>query len=143
MHTAPLSSAFALALTLAVPASAAFVDDFSDTSNLNNRSATDVTIAAAAGRVNLTRNTNGFTVIDFYPGAESVGEVGFSSASGTFDLATEGTFEVKGAERIGDGFFSLAAFFYDSSDVFVGESGAIFDTPTEGDFSFDLAGPRR
>ena len=70
----------------------AFTDDFNDTTNVYNRDAAAIDISTSASRITATRITNGFTLFDFYPGAESIAAIGFSNASNSFSVGTLPTF---------------------------------------------------
>ncbi len=117
----------------------AFTDDFDNTENVFNRNTGEISVSASASRISATRLTNGFTLFDFYPGAETTAQVGFSNATDSFSVGTLPTFRINGAQSIGDGFFSVTAFYFDAANDFVGETGLQGDTNVEGDFSFDLA----
>ncbi|MEM6459976.1 MAG: PEP-CTERM sorting domain-containing protein [Planctomycetota bacterium] len=134
-----------LTFSLVVPAaSASFIDEFDDTSNLNVRGG-DVTVSATADRLVVTRDTTGFTNIDYYEDAESIGAVGFNSASNTFGLATENIFKVNDIQPIdpdsqGDVSLAFRAFFYGATDNFLAEVLLQGDTffAAGSDVEFDL-----
>lgn len=128
-------------LMCSFPANAAFIDNFDDTSNLHNRTPATLSIVADNGQVTLTRTTTsgGFSAVDFYEDAEAIDANGPQTRTNTFDLATEGVFNVKGAQRIGDGAYAFRAYFFDANDSFVGEASVLFDSTIEGDRSFDIS----
>ncbi len=122
--------------------SAAFIDEFTDTSNVRPRGG-DLTVNATNGRLIATRNVTGFTNIDYYEDAASIDADGFNPASNTFSLTDQSIFTIVDAQQINpdagnDTFIAVRAFYFDGSDQFLSEVLLLGDSAATGDLSFNL-----
>ncbi|MEM1013593.1 MAG: PEP-CTERM sorting domain-containing protein [Planctomycetota bacterium] len=112
-------------------ASAAFIDDFATTANIESRD-DRVDVSAAGSLVSLTFNSNfpvadaasSFTPIDYFVGAEGSSFNANQSGATVFDLTDEGQFDVTGISLINpdgenDVLYAIRAFFFDANDAIV------------------------
>ena len=118
-------------------------DDFTNRSNVHNRKPEMVSVATQGDRLVLKwkGDGQGFSTLDFYENAEATAIPGYAPGSGRFQLETLSTLKIHGAERIGDGMFSVGVFYFDADERFIGEVSLLFDTPLGGDYMFDLWNP--